>query len=361
MATESASPKSSRLKWLKRLLLLSASVVVAGLFLELAVSVLLGTQVRFPRHVVEAPWGIRYNEPGSSYWHTSADICVQFRINAQGMRADEDFAYDKPPGTKRVLCLGDSYTIGYEVEAEQCFANLLADHLNESDDACVQVLNAGVSGFGNAEEAIYLERELLKYKPDAVVVSFFINDLDDNVRSGLFDVAAGQLVSAGESYVPLGAAGNFLNRNMLCSFLSEHSNAFALLKEVVTKFVKSQLIKKSLEGVAKDPLGADDHRAVLAVKILDRIYAICHSRGIPLIVQNIPWGVNGRRLVDHFPKDGFDLDRAGLHYIAAKDFLAPHFGEVQLYHARSHGHWTPFAHALSAKRLAGVVSSVLSN
>ncbi|MEZ4290376.1 MAG: hypothetical protein R3E53_07505 [Myxococcota bacterium] len=40
----------------------------------------------------------------------------------------------------------------------------------------VEVLNAGVSGYSNAEALLYLERELLKYDPDLVLLSFFAND-----------------------------------------------------------------------------------------------------------------------------------------------------------------------------------------
>src|SRR4029453_16189824 len=82
---------------------------------ELAVTLGLGEQVKFPRHVVAAPWGLRFNEPGAVYRHKSADVEVWFRIDQQGMRDDRDFAYAKPPGVKRIVSLGDSFKIGYEV------------------------------------------------------------------------------------------------------------------------------------------------------------------------------------------------------------------------------------------------------
>lgn len=97
------------------------------------------------------------------------------------MRADRDYSYTKRPGVQRILSLGDSFTIGFEVDYDQTFSRVMEDELNAAGRR-IEVLNAGVSGFGNAEECLYLERELMKYQPDLVIVSFYANDLDDNVR-----------------------------------------------------------------------------------------------------------------------------------------------------------------------------------
>ena len=135
---------------------------------ELAVTLGLSEQVKFPRHVVGAPWGLRFNQPGSVYRQESADVDVWFRIDEQGMRADRDFAYAKPPGVKRIVSLGDSSTIGYEVALEDTFSQVLARELGRRGQR-VEVLNAGVSGFGTAEENVYLERELWLLRTKALI------------------------------------------------------------------------------------------------------------------------------------------------------------------------------------------------
>ena len=158
---------------------------VAGSLLgELAIRLVLGEQPKFARHVVRAPWGIRYNDPSSRYRHRSADVDVEFAINRQGMRCDHDVEHAKPAGRRRIVSLGDSFTIGYEVAATETFSSVLEARLRAAG-LDVEVLNCGVSGFSNAEECLYLERELLNYSPDLVLVSFFDNDLDDNIRTGL--------------------------------------------------------------------------------------------------------------------------------------------------------------------------------
>src|SRR5262245_4310219 len=50
-------------RWLKRLLALGIGLVLSALLAEAFVMLFLGEQVKFPRHVVEASFGLRYNDP----------------------------------------------------------------------------------------------------------------------------------------------------------------------------------------------------------------------------------------------------------------------------------------------------------
>jgi GDSL-like Lipase/Acylhydrolase family len=229
---------------LLRLTELVVSIVVTAALVELLVPLFLGEQPKFPRRVVEAPWGLRYNEPGARYRHKSADGTWYFHINNQGMRADRDYSYEKPAGVRRIIALGDSMTAGLEVDNEQTFCSVLERELNRAG-LTVEVLNAGVSGFSSAEECLYLERELMKYRPDLVIVSFCPNDLDDNVRTGLFKLKGDQLVEGRETYVPAGRLGNLLNTNGFFNFLSERSDVFCLIKERLTLLVKWKMVKQN--------------------------------------------------------------------------------------------------------------------
>lgn len=350
----------------KRLLLLAVSCLLAFALAEIVVLIVFGEQPKFPRHVVEAPWKLRYNQPLARYRQKSADVTVSFRINAQGMRADQDVSYEKPAGVKRVVSLGDSYTVGYEVDVEESFSSVLEQDLEDGGQR-VQVLNAGVSGFSNAEELLYFERELVKYEPDLVVLTFSPNDLLDNVRTNLFTLDdSGRLVQARDRYVPGGRLGNFLNRNWFVNLLSERSNAFVFLKERLTHLVKRRMVeeneaslelarKKASGGPSEEPLAAT-YNQKLAGAILERLYANTRELGIPLIIQTVPSrGGGSRDLVEPFPVDAFDLDRPGVFFLPGKMVLDPHVGESDLYHERSHFHWTPFAHRKSGEALARLI------
>jgi len=350
-----------------RLGALLLGVVLACIVTEVFVLVVYGEQAKFPRHVVEAEWGLRYNEPGARYRHKSADVNIRLRINAQGMRADHDYSYSKPEGVKRIVSLGDSFTIGYEVDVEQCFSSVLERELNDAGIR-VEVLNCGVSGFSNAEECLYLERELMKYAPDLVLVSFYGNDLVDNVRTGLFRLADNELVETKWRYVPAGRLGNFLNTNWFFNQLSARSNAFVLIKERLTSTIKRKMVEQNVDNLkAAGGKGAEDVATTnrdsklagedqkrLAAAIFTRIKSFLGEHGIPLVIHTIP----SRRksvLIDVFPLEYMDFMEPGVMIVSAKSVLEAEVGQRQLYWDRSHSHWTPDSHLLAGKALAKAI------
>jgi lysophospholipase L1-like esterase len=331
---------------------------------EVLVLLVFGEQVKFPRHVVAAPWGVRYNDPHSAYRHQSADGTWHFRINGQGMRDEREFAKTKPAGTKRILSLGDSFTIGYEVHAHETFSAVLEHELRASGRA-VEVLNAGVSGFSNAEQCLYLERELLDYQPDMVVVSFFGNDLVDNVRTGLFRFEGEQLVPWHDRYVPAGRFADWMNRNWFINLLSERSNLFVFAKERITLLVKRDMVTANERNLATAEAGALDaekrNQQRLAAAIFERMYRALHARKIPMVIHSIctQFGPPAAPLQELFPLAEFAVDRPGIRFVASKQVLDPLVGKELLYHQRSHFHWTPLAHAVAGKALARAVADAL--
>jgi hypothetical protein len=286
-----------------------------------------------------------------------------FRFNSQGMRGDRDYAYVKPPGIKRILTIGDSYTSGVGAQKDQTFSSVLERQLERAGHR-IEVLNAGVGGFGTAEACLYLERELLKYEPDLVVHSYVGNDPDGDIRSALFTFENGKLVEWQHSFVPGGRLADFLNRNYLVSWLSERSNAFEYIKfhvVVAAKKVVRDHNAKKLSAAGNTPAGKGDVGPRLAAAILERMYQTLRVRGIPLIIQSIP-DYNGPggtvvdssapHLVESFPLQYFSTDRPGLHFLPAKRLLEPYVANTRLYWI---AHWTPRSHELSGKALAELI------
>ena len=361
------APRGSR-RWFRICSIVFLEVIFGCLLLELGVLVIFGEQVKFPRHVVGAPWELRYNQPGAKYRHKSADVTVYFNINQQGMRSDTDYSYEKTEGMKRIVSLGDSFTIGYEVDEDRCFSRLIETELRKQGHR-VEVLNAGVSGFSSAEECLYFEKELVKYDPDLVIISFYHNDLVDNIRSNLFKLDKDHLVEADLGYIPLGEFANFLNTNWLFSWLSGYSNAFTLIKYQITLWVKQKMFdwnSKNIESMTTESGNnkSFSYEQKLLGAIYNRLYHFLREREIPFIIQSIPKQVyqsgSPRKdwpLVDFFPLKAFDVSRSGVYYSSAKEVLDPHIGKELLYWERSHLHWTPFSHEKAAKQLTQLIQN----
>jgi len=116
-----------------------------------------------------------YDGPRQAYF--DADGCVEMRFNRFGMRDREDLTLAKPPGVRRVLCLGDSFTLGWGVRREQNWP-VLVEGLLQQHNRGVQVLNGGGTGSAYVDEyELALRHRHGRFAPDVVVVSLCLNDL----------------------------------------------------------------------------------------------------------------------------------------------------------------------------------------
>ncbi|MCA8925840.1 MAG: SGNH/GDSL hydrolase family protein [Planctomycetes bacterium] len=87
------------------------------------------------------------------------------------------------PGALKVLVLGDSMTFGKGVQDGETFPCVLEGLLAERLGRPVRVYNAGVSSYGQIEEAATLAELAPQLEPDVVLLAFTLaNDLSDDLR-----------------------------------------------------------------------------------------------------------------------------------------------------------------------------------
>ena len=111
---------------------------------------------------------------------------VPVHINAMGFRDRREYSLAKPPGTFRILVLGDSVTFGHGTLDDTTYPFLLEQELRKWRPAVNwEVWNLGVPGYNTAQELKYLEEIGPRAQPDLVVVGFFPNDFtgDNDPRS----------------------------------------------------------------------------------------------------------------------------------------------------------------------------------
>jgi lysophospholipase L1-like esterase len=152
-------------------MLASVTVLVAGV--EAALRPLVRLRARTTIFERDGDLGWKYRPGADDLWDG-----VRMRINAKGLRMPET-SYAKPRGTFRILFLGDSVTVGWGLEEEQTFPRQVAGALAERSGKPIEAINAGVNGYSPWQEAIYLEKEGLRYEPDLVVLSFVLNDVTE--------------------------------------------------------------------------------------------------------------------------------------------------------------------------------------
>jgi hypothetical protein len=101
-------------------------------------------------------------------------------INDVGLR-NREITPGKQTNIQRVIVLGDSFTFARAVQSSDSFPSLLETRLNQSGR--FEVINAGVPGYGTAQELLLMQvlatNEIVG---DVYVLMVFDNDILDNLR-----------------------------------------------------------------------------------------------------------------------------------------------------------------------------------
>lgn len=99
-------------------------------------------------------------------------------INSLGMR-DKERTLTKPPGTFRILALGDSHTFGWGIKQEDAFPAVLEKLLVErAPSRKFEVMNLGVPGYNTVQEVQVFSTKAQELSPDLVIINFVLNDMD---------------------------------------------------------------------------------------------------------------------------------------------------------------------------------------
>ena len=93
------------------------------------------------------------------------------RTNSQGFRADHDYGVSPPPGKLRIICSGDSFTLGYGVDNDDTWCHILT-RLDER----LETVNAGQGGYGIDQAYLWYKRDGTRLQHDVHLFAFITAD-----------------------------------------------------------------------------------------------------------------------------------------------------------------------------------------
>ncbi len=138
-------------------------------------------------------------KPGIKGTFTARDVnggnVIEWRTNKNSFRGHEL----RPHHDFRIIVYGDSNIQGEFSDLENTFPYKLEAYLRELTSKNVEVINAGVVGFGPDQSLIRFMQEADTYNPDMVIFNIFSdNDFGDIIRNRLFELdSSGDLVTPG--------------------------------------------------------------------------------------------------------------------------------------------------------------------
>ena len=194
-------------------------------------------------------------------------------INALGYR-DVERAQPKPPGVRRMVCLGDSFTWGVGVLWDDAWPQRVERTLSRSRGERWEAVNLAEPGMNAVQEASRLESEGFSYGPDVVVVGFVLNDSEDENAAE----ARRALDWAEERQRQPGTLEAFLDRS-------------ALVRLVRTRVAATIENRRRTSGYRS--MYADSYKGWIAAKAaLQAMGGMCRSHGVPLVVVIFPLFAN---------------------------------------------------------------------
>jgi hypothetical protein len=182
---------------------------------------------------------------------------VEFETNSQGLR-DREHNVERQPGVPRILMLGDSLTVGWGVPVDATFSKRI-ERLFAEKGAKVEVINTGVGNWNTVQETEYFLTKGHLYRPDVVVLNYFINDAEP---------------------VPQSRSPSFLMRHCFaCVFLKGRYDA------LLRQFSARKTWQDYYFGLYD---GGSGPGWLAAKSALQRLAEYCKANGITLIVANLP-------------------------------------------------------------------------
>ena len=176
----SMTDPTPRLSVLAKTLVILFSLAATFALCELMLRVYLVNHTVYDVEMLRYATLIKSESPNPLIGHVHAPnaqahlMDVDVRINPDGLRdAEHPTARD---GRYRIIFLGDSLTFGWGVEQDQTFKTLLETALNRRYPT--EIINFGTGNYNSEQEVNLFIEKGLKYRPDKVVVFYFINDAE---------------------------------------------------------------------------------------------------------------------------------------------------------------------------------------
>ena len=96
---------------------------------------------------------------------------IYLRTNSQGFRNNHDISPAVPAGKARIICSGDSFTLGYGVDNDHAWCNRLS-----LLDPRLETVNMGQGGYGVDQAYLWYKRDSAKIEHQVHLFAFITSD-----------------------------------------------------------------------------------------------------------------------------------------------------------------------------------------
>ncbi len=304
---------------------------------------------------------------------------IEMDFNSLGLR-NREVVIPKPTGVRRVLFLGDSFTVGWGVEQELAFPQVVESNM-KSQGVNFESVNAGLTASGMGRQYLFLKNEATQLQPDEIVVALYLfNDIAHDAYRPFLEVDEKGLpikIGAISAFVDSKGNLNELEDGMpkrLFFPIVNNSHLFALIYD---RLIPNDTLKVDtyrnqgyvcLYRRTCHELDANWDRTLKLIKAMDQISV---EIGAKLRVVLIPSEISVDR--SKFDKYGFPniplldftvarermgglLDQLGVPYLDLYDAIASASATHQTYFEHD-DHWNAYGHQVAAQEISNWLST----
>lgn len=201
---------------------------------------------------------------------------LSLRTNGQGFRNNHDFGKKPPPGKTRVICSGDSFTLGYGVDQNESWCAWL-----ERLDKNLETVNMGQGGYGVDQSYLWYVRDGRELGYDVHLFTFIFTDFERMKHSDFFGYAKPALridARGNLEAVPAAPPRKTGPRKELSKLLRFR---LWLHRFGWVQWLETELRRRSLEVL-------DDRTKELTAKIFESLKAENRAKGARLVLVYLP-------------------------------------------------------------------------
>jgi lysophospholipase L1-like esterase len=330
------------------LLILLSLAVVVGL---LEVGIRVYSSAFFPKMMeLDPALGWRHARDQEKTFGNELGEPVVVRQNRFGHRGAER-GPEKSPGVRRILAIGDSFTEAVQVGEDEMFTTLLERRVPN-----LEVLNAGVGGYGTVQQYLYLQSEGLQFQPDTVLLMFYKNDLKDNclTYSPGFGPRPYAVMTGDEIEIRTELDWSAFNRLSLPMPFSETLNMNSYLYNFLNTRLYQRIFANRVGAIAL----ADNKKANACGKrpiffdVVSRMRDSVNAAGADFFVVFIPTVLEAERGTYELHGELLSFcETAGLKCLSLVDSLHAAIRDGQSPYFIEDIHWTAAGHQVAADQL----------
>ena len=234
--------------------------------------------------------GFRHKALSQGSYPTGIDALA----NSRGHR-DAEVEIPKPAGIFRILMIGDSFTVGANVEQSEAYPQQLERILNAGAGGKFEVVNAGVGGWSPFQYAEFLEHYGELYQPDLVLVGLFVGN---DIYLDRFAVEQTLTAVLGRRVSREAVLNRWTTLRILAYENSHTARALMRIKPDNMNFVRDDctdfteyyvaIQKKRIDAHKAKPTGEESQLAIANVAELKRMQSIANEMGVKLLVVVLP-------------------------------------------------------------------------